>query len=64
MKGTEQELPPAPVPTGTGWPELRSAQEVAAEECDGVNPSTNALCVLGYHKGHHRDAAGAEWLDR
>jgi hypothetical protein len=42
------------------WPVLRSAQELA---CDGRNPHTDELCVLGYHRGPHRDEAGAEWLD-
>lgn len=44
-----------------GWPELRSTQDV---ECYGRNPTTAAPCVLGDpHKGYHRDADGAEWLD-
>ncbi|MDX3004485.1 hypothetical protein PWY87_22545 [Kribbella solani] len=43
------------------WPVLRSAQEI---ECDGRNPSTGRSCMLGYHRGCHRDADGVEWLDR
>jgi hypothetical protein len=34
-----------------------------AERCDGENPMTGTACVNGRHKGHHRDAIGAEWLD-
>lgn len=40
------------------WPILH-----AADPCDGVNPATKRSCALGYHKGYHRDSAGAEWLD-
>lgn len=43
-----------------GWPILRSAQEI---DCDGRNPSTDEPCLLGYHRGYHRDADGVEWLD-
>ena len=42
----------------TGWPELRPA-----ERCDGENPMTGWACVHGHHKGYHRDATGAQWLD-
>lgn len=41
-----------------GWPELRPA-----ECCDGENPMTGQVCVNDHHKGYHRDATGAEWLD-
>ena len=43
-----------------GWPILRSAQEF---DCDGKNPMTGRICVLGDHQGYHRDEIGAEWLD-
>jgi hypothetical protein len=42
------------------WPVLRAAQEL---ECDGRNPRTGDPCLLGYHRGPHRDEAGFEWLD-
>jgi hypothetical protein len=42
----------------TGWPEL-----CPAERCDGENPMTGRVCIHGHHKGYHRDATGAEWLD-
>lgn len=35
----------------------------AAEKCDSANPMTGRACENGYHKGYHRDASGAEWLD-
>ncbi|TCC19990.1 hypothetical protein E0H50_37850 [Kribbella sindirgiensis] len=60
MQRTGRGLPPAPVPSGTGWPELRSSQDL---ECDGTNPSSKRPCVLGDHQGYHRDEVGAEWLD-
>jgi len=41
-----------------GWPELH-----AAERCDGENPMTGRPCIRGDHKGFHRDAIGADWLD-
>lgn len=40
-----------------GWPLLH-----AADPCDGVHPTTGKPCVLGYHKGYHRDMVGTEWL--
>ena len=43
-----------------GWPILRSAQDL---NCDGKNPMTGRICVLGYHQGFHRDDTGVEWLD-
>jgi hypothetical protein len=43
-----------------GWPILRSAQDLA---CDGKNPMTGRICVLGDHQGYHRDEIGTEWLD-
>lgn len=45
-------------PHGTGWPSLRPA-----ERCDGENPMTGNPCIIGHHKGYHRDNSGAEWLD-
>jgi len=33
------------------------------DTCDGVHPETGKPCVLGDHKGYHRTADGAEWLD-
>jgi hypothetical protein len=45
-------------PNETGWPTSRPA-----ERCDGENPMTGSACVNGDHKGYHRDASGAEWLD-
>jgi hypothetical protein len=47
--------------TGTGWPEIRASR---TEPCDGVHPETGRPCVLGWHNGYHRDAAGVEWLDK
>lgn len=47
---------------GKGWPLLRSAQELDCDG-DGKNPMTGRLCVLGDHRGYHRDEVGAEWLD-
>lgn len=35
----------------------------AGEDCDGLNPMTHRPCVLSYHRGYHRDAVGAEWLE-
>lgn len=46
--------------SGKRWPELRAAQDIP---CDGVNPLTGRVCLLGRHRGHHRDADGAHWLD-
>lgn len=45
----------------SGWPILRSAKDL---DCDGKNPATGRPCVLGYHRGYHRDDAGAQWLDK
>ncbi|MFG1910704.1 hypothetical protein [Kribbella sp. NPDC048928] len=45
---------------GKPWPELPAAQDV---DCDGENPTTSCRCVLGHHRGRHRDSSGAEWLD-
>ncbi|MFF0341251.1 hypothetical protein [Kribbella sp. NPDC004875] len=42
------------------WPVLHSAQEL---DCDGRNPRTDDACILGYHRGPHRDEAGTDWLD-
>jgi len=43
-----------------GWPILRSSHDI---ECDGKNPATGRSCILGHHKGFHRDESGTEWLD-
>lgn len=43
-----------------GWPILRAAQDF---DCDGRNPATERPCVLGNHRGYHRDEVGVEWLD-
>lgn len=43
-----------------GWPILRPSD---AEPCDGRNPVTDQVCVLGHHNGYHRDGGNAEWLD-
>ncbi|GAA2818922.1 hypothetical protein GCM10010522_40870 [Kribbella solani] len=43
------------------WPVLRAAQDI---DCDGNNPKTGQRCVLGQHRGYHRDETGAEWLDK
>ncbi|MFI7068506.1 hypothetical protein ACIBL3_46490 [Kribbella sp. NPDC050124] len=45
---------------GKDWPILRSAQEL---DCDGKNPVSGSMCVLGYHQGYHRDDVGVQWLD-
>lgn len=45
-------------PNGTGWPTLRPT-----DRCDGEDPMTGSACINGHHKGYHRDASGAEWLD-
>lgn len=42
------------------WPILRAAQDFV---CDGVNPRSGGKCLLGEHRGYHRDDAGDEWLD-
>jgi hypothetical protein len=39
---------------------MKSAQEIP---CDGKNPSTGRICILGDHNGYHRDETGATWLD-
>ena len=40
---------------GVEWP--------ATDICDGLHPNTGMPCVLGDHKGYHRTADGAKWLD-
>ncbi|WP_350280199.1 hypothetical protein [Kribbella sp. HUAS MG21] len=50
--------PTEPKPSGLDWPTLRPS-----ERCDGKNPMTGHACIKGHHKGYHRDATGAEWLD-
>lgn len=51
--------PTEPVETDKrGWVVLRSSPA-----CDGRNPMTGRVCLLGDHKGYHRDTAGAEWLE-
>lgn len=47
-----------PRDTTKGW-----MTSVSDNDCDGVNPRTGESCVLGDHKGYHRDSAGNEWLD-
>ncbi|WP_344149621.1 hypothetical protein [Kribbella yunnanensis] len=42
------------------WPILRAAQDL---QCDGVHPLTHKACVVGDHRGYHRDESGARWLD-
>jgi hypothetical protein len=51
----------APGPGDRPWPELRTSQ---TDPCDGQHPETARSCVLGWHNGYHRDAAGVEWLDK
>lgn len=43
-----------------GWPILHAAQDF---ECDGRHPASGQPCLMGDHRGHHRDEFGAEWLD-
>lgn len=35
----------------------------ALNACYGADPTTGNRCIGGYHKGNHKDASGAEWLD-
>ncbi|MGW6201502.1 hypothetical protein ACWF0M_35510 [Kribbella sp. NPDC055110] len=42
----------------SGWPALQPA-----ERCDGENPITGTACIIGRHRGYHRDNTGAQWLD-
>lgn len=49
-----------PEKDAAGWPILRAAQDI---DCDGENPQTGRSCILGHHRGYHRDETGAEWLD-
>lgn len=42
-------------------PDLKQPQDV---DCDGKNPVTGRPCLLGHHRGFHRDETGAEWLDK
>ena len=46
---------------GRAWPVLRPSD--GTQPCEGANPATGQACVIGYHKGYHRDVAGARWLD-
>jgi hypothetical protein len=52
-------------PTAEGdaqaWPVLRPAD--GTQPCEGANPATGRACVIGYHKGYHRDVVGSRWLD-
>jgi hypothetical protein len=43
-----------------GWPILRPSR---SGPCEGRNPMTGGICLLGDHEGYHRDDSGAEWLD-
>jgi len=43
-----------------GWPILRAAREFT---CDGKNPASDRVCLLGHHQGFHRDDTDAQWLD-
>ncbi|GAA3110397.1 hypothetical protein JOF29_001362 [Kribbella aluminosa] len=43
-----------------GWPILYAAQDLA---CDGINRLTDRACIVGQHRGYHRDETGARWLD-
>lgn len=43
------------------WPVLRPSD--GTQPCEGANPETGRACVIGYHKGYHRDAVGMRWLD-
>jgi len=54
----QEDPPPEVERDARGWPILH-----ADEPCDGTNPITGRRCAIGYHKGHHRDGSGAEWLD-
>jgi hypothetical protein len=42
------------------WPVLHATQDFP---CDGVNPRNDEKCVLGHHRGFHRDTTGDKWLD-
>jgi hypothetical protein len=48
--------------TRTGH-ELNGAEWADTAVCDGLHPKTGRSCILGVHKGYHRTADGAEWLD-
>lgn len=51
--------PPAEIEADPkGWPILHPS-----EPCEGENPMTGLACAIRFHKGYHRDASGAEWLD-
>ncbi|RZT12899.1 hypothetical protein EV649_7268 [Kribbella sp. VKM Ac-2569] len=50
-------------PTGDGDHKTRCPDLPSAARCDGENPMTGRACINGDHKGHHRDASGAQWLD-
>ncbi|WP_185442230.1 hypothetical protein [Kribbella qitaiheensis] len=43
--------------------ELDGVEWTRTDLCDGLHPVTSRPCVLGEHKGFHRTADGAEWLD-
>jgi hypothetical protein len=42
--------------------EVNMLRLIAEDTCDGVDPETHEVCVLGEHKGYHRTADGTEWL--
>jgi hypothetical protein len=48
--------------TSTGR-EVDGVEWSGTDVCDGLHPNTGMPCVLGDHKGYHRTADGAEWLD-
>jgi hypothetical protein len=43
--------------------EVNGMEWSGTDVCDGLHPNTGMPCVLGDHKGYHRTADGAEWLD-
>lgn len=57
----EEQERPAVDSEGRGWPVLRPSD--GTQPCEGANPETGRACVVGYHKGYHRDVVGARWLD-
>jgi hypothetical protein len=48
--------------TRTGL-EVNEVEWASTDVCDGIHPNTGMPCILGDHKGYHRTADGAEWLD-
>ncbi len=43
--------------------EIDGAEWSGTGVCDGHHPTTDMPCILGDHKGYHRTADGADWLD-